>query len=144
MTVHPVHPPPAMSRIREFAVLLSIALLASRALAASPAPTASSTSSAPVVMVHFTFYERELPRLRQLEQALRVQIERAQAGELGETELHLDGNDGYLYMYGSDADRLYALVSATLRASRLMRGAEVTQWRGAGSRTFPLHPATGG
>lgn len=96
------------------------------------------------MMVHFTFYERDLPRLRQLEQRLRVQIERAHAGELGETELHLDGNDGYLYMYGPDADRLYALVGATLRASRLMQGAEITQWHGAGDKTFLLHPAPGG
>ncbi|MDC6133633.1 MULTISPECIES: hypothetical protein [Burkholderia] len=157
MTIHPVNPPPAMSRTREFAAFLSIALLAAGALAASPTPSASSASSvpvvsatlsakpsAPVMMVHFTFYERDLPRLRQLEQSLRVKIERAHAGELGETELHLDGNDGYLYMYGPDADRLYALVGPMLRASRLMGGAEVTQWRGVDSRHFALHPAAGG
>lgn len=35
-------------------------------------------------------------RIHSLEQRLKRAIKRAGAGALGETELHVDGNDGYL------------------------------------------------
>jgi hypothetical protein len=37
------------------------------------------------------------------------------------------GNDGYLYMYGPDPDRLYVVVSPILKSSTLMNNAEVTK-----------------
>src|ERR1700758_3761484 len=55
----------------------------------------------PVMMVHFDYYPQDMPRIHALERRLESAIKRAGVGELGETEFHLDGNDGYLYMYGA-------------------------------------------
>ena len=60
----------------------------------------------------------------------------ADAGELGETEIHIDGNDGYIYMYGPDPDRLYRVTSPILKSSKLTAHSEVTKWYGlAGKRS---------
>ena len=37
-----------------------------------------------------------------------------------------DGSDGFLYMYGPDADRLFAAVRPVLEGADFMRGARVT------------------
>jgi hypothetical protein len=91
------------------------------------------------MMVHFDYYPKDLPRIRVLERRLESAIKRAGVGELGETEFHLDGNDGYLYMYGPDSDRLYVVVSPLLKSSRLMTDAEVTKWYGSRTETFVIH-----
>jgi hypothetical protein len=90
---------------------------------------------------HFDFYLRDRARIRVLEQRLGSAIKRAGAGELGETEYHLDGNDGYLYMYGPDPDRLYQVVSPLLKSSKLMTGAEVTKHYGSRTESFVVHRA---
>jgi len=46
------------------------------------------------MMVHFDYYPKDLPRIHVLEHRLESAIKRAGVGELGETELHVDGNDG--------------------------------------------------
>ncbi|AOZ52745.1 hypothetical protein BKX93_05180 [Chromobacterium vaccinii] len=88
--------------------------------------------------VRFDYYPQDLARIRALERKLASAIKRARAGELGETELHLDGNDGFLYLYGPDPDRLYAAAGPILKPSRLMAHAEVTKQYAASSKTFPL------
>lgn len=90
----------------------------------------------PAVMVHFDYYPKDAARIRALERRLESAIKRAGAGELGESELHVDGNDGYLYMFGPDADRLYRASASILKSSRLMDGAEVTERYAAGTKTF--------
>lgn len=91
------------------------------------------------MMVHFDYYPKDRARIRVLEHRLESAIKRAGVGELGETEFHIDGNDGYLYMYGPDADRLYKVTSSILESSRLMTNAEVTKHYGARSETFVIH-----
>jgi hypothetical protein len=93
----------------------------------------------PAMMVHFDYYPRDLQRVHALERRLDDAMERARVGRMGEAELHADGNDGYLYMYGEDSDRLYAVVKPILMASKLMSTAEVTKHYGADERTFALH-----
>ncbi|MBX4145104.1 hypothetical protein DD788_28670 [Ralstonia pickettii] len=116
------------NRIR-FAALLGWALLAANAAAdVSPKPPG------PVVMVHFDYYEKDKARLHALEQRLDRAVKQAGAGELGETELHRDGNDGY----GASADRLYAIARPILQSSGWLTGTEVTLRRDAGAETFPL------
>ncbi|NML34200.1 hypothetical protein HHL14_25640 [Paraburkholderia sp. G-4-1-8] len=88
--------------------------------------------------VHFDYYPQDRPRIGALEHQLRHVIRRAGVGELGDSELHADGNDGYLYMYGPDADRLYAVTSPILQSSRLMKDAEVTKRYGSHTETFAL------
>jgi hypothetical protein len=91
------------------------------------------------MMVHFDYYPKDRARIFVLERRLGSAIKRAGVGELGETEFHPDGNDGYLYMYGADPDRLYGVVSPILRSSRLMTDAEVTKHYGSRTETFVIH-----
>ncbi|WP_322086800.1 hypothetical protein [Burkholderia sp. BCC1999] len=121
-----------LDRIR-FAALLGWVLLADHAAADVP-----PKPPGPVVMVHFDYYEKDNARLHALEQRLDRAVRQAGAGELGETELHRDGNDGYLYLYGASADRLYAVARPILKSSGWLTGTEVTLRRDAGVETFPL------
>lgn len=82
-------------------------------------------------MIHFDYYPKDRPRVLALERRLKQAIERAGAGELGDTELHADGNDGYLYLYGPDPERLYSAAIPVLRSSPLTANAEVSERRGA-------------
>ncbi|RAS22396.1 hypothetical protein [Paraburkholderia bryophila] len=91
------------------------------------------------MMVHFDYYPKDLPRIHALEHRLESAIKLAGVGELGETEFHLDGNDGYFYMYGPDPDRLYVVVSPILKSSRMMTDAEVTKRYGSRTETFVIH-----
>ncbi|WP_256946739.1 MULTISPECIES: hypothetical protein [Burkholderia] len=121
------------NRIR-FAAWLGWVLLAGNATAADVPPKPPG----PVVMVHFDYDEKDKARLHALEQRLDRAVKQAGAGELGETELHRDGNDGYLYFYGASADRLYAIARPILKSSGWLTGTEVTLRRDAGAETFPL------
>ncbi|MCD4485806.1 hypothetical protein LQR31_15120 [Chromobacterium vaccinii] len=116
--------------------LLSALLLALSAGAAAAPPARHLPE--PAITVRFDYYPQDLARIRALERKLASAIKRARAGELGETELHLDGNDGFLYLYGPDPDRLYAAAGPILKPSRLMVHAEVTKQYAASSKTFPL------
>ncbi len=116
-----------------FAALLGFALLTGSVAAELP-----PKPPGPVVMVHFDYYEKDQARLHALERRLDRAVRQAGAGELGETELHRDGNDGYLYLYGTSADRLYALARPILKSSGWLTGTEVTLRRDAGTETFSI------
>jgi hypothetical protein len=77
------------------------------------------------VIVQFHYGSTDLSPLFDLEQRLERAIATAKAGEFDGNEIAADGSDGYLYMYGPDADRLFAAVRATLEATDFMRGARV-------------------
>ena len=62
-----------------------------------------------------------------LEQALTKAIADAGVGVYDGHEVALlDGDDAYLFMYGPDAERLFAAVQPTLEADALLQGAKVT------------------
>jgi len=115
-----------------------IALLGSALLAGHAAADVPPKPPGPVVMVHFDYYEKDNARLHALEQRLDRAVKQAGAGELGETELHRDGNDGYLYLYGASADRLYAVARPILKSSGWLTGMEVTLRRESGAETFSM------
>jgi len=114
-----------MSRRTAFATFLCIELFAGSA-AAEQAPKPPG----PVMMIHFDYYPKDRERIHALERRLDSAIKRAAVGELGETEVHVDGNDGYLYMYGPDPDRLYA--PEVVRADEERRSHEAL-WRPHGN-----------
>jgi hypothetical protein len=118
-------------------MFLCVALLAGNAAALEQ----SQRPPGPVMMVHFDYYPKDRPQISALEHRLESAIKRANAGELGETEFHIDGNDGYLYMYGPDPDRLYAVTGPILKSSKLMTDAEVTKHYGSRTETFLIHRA---
>ncbi len=70
------------------------ALLLALSTGAAAAPPARNLPE-PAITVRFDYYPQDLARIRALEHKLASAIKRARAGELGETELHLDGNDGF-------------------------------------------------
>ena len=86
---------------------------------ASPAPEHA-------VLVHFLYGSTNLSRLFALEERLEEVIAAAGVGEYDGNEVARDGGDGTLYLYGPDADVLFATVRPTLEATDFMRGARVS------------------
>ena len=66
-----------------------------------------------------------LRRLREVEAKLQRAISAAQVGDYDGDEIAVDGSDGYLYMYGPDADPLFDVVRPILRSTPFMHGATV-------------------
>ncbi len=77
------------------------------------------------VIVHFTYGSTELSPLFELEDKLETAISEAEAGEYDGNDVATDGSDGYLYMYGPDADRLFEVVKPILERTPFMQGAIV-------------------
>lgn len=77
------------------------------------------------VIVHFRYGSTDLSPLFKLEDALESALAATGAGQYDGNEVAIDGRDGYLYLYGPDADRLYEAVAAILKREAFMRGARV-------------------
>jgi hypothetical protein len=75
------------------------------------------------VIVHFQYGSTELDPLFALEDELENAIENNEVGEFDGDEVAADGSDGYLYMYGPDADALFAVIKPILESSPFMKGA---------------------
>lgn len=105
-------------------LLVFLALVASLATACQAQPM--DTPSEHAVIVHFNYGSTDLQPLFALEDKLEAAIAAAGAGQYDGNEVATDGSDGYLYMYGPDADKLFAAVKPVLEASQFMRGATVT------------------
>ena len=78
------------------------------------------------VIVEFNYGSTDLKPLFQLEGRLESAINRARAGEFDGNDIAADGSDGTLFMYGPNADRLFAAVQPVLEATDFMQGARVT------------------
>ncbi|KQN74098.1 hypothetical protein [Devosia sp. Leaf64] len=76
---------------------------------------ASATSAEQVgeqaLIVHFQYNSTDLGNLVELEKQLTAAVEGAQLGQVDGHEIAVDGSDGYLYIYGPSADRLFDVVS---------------------------------
>ena len=82
------------------------------------------------LIVHFRYGSSDLTRLFELEDRIEDAIESAGVGRFDGNLLATDGRDGYLYMYGADADRLFDVVEPILASADFMNGAEVTRQYG--------------
>ena len=78
------------------------------------------------VIVHFSYGSTNLQAIFSLEDRLEAAIAGASVGEYDGHEVAIDGSDGYLYMYGPDADRLFDIVRPILESAPFTRGATVT------------------
>jgi len=75
--------------------------------------------------VHFFNYgSKDLSRLFQLERRLESAIAEGGVGEYDGNEIATDGSDGFLYMYGPDADALFKVVKPILLDTTFTRGAK--------------------
>ena len=90
----------------------------------------NGTDESQAVIVHFSYGSRDLSKLFQLEDKLDKAISAAKAGIYDGNEMATDGSDGFLYMYGPDADRLFAVVKPILEQTPFMKGATVTKQYG--------------
>jgi hypothetical protein len=78
------------------------------------------------VIVHFDYGSKDLGPLFALEDQLISAIDSAGAGEFDGNEIAVDGSDGSLYMYGPNADQLFAVVRPVLEQSTAIRNAVAT------------------
>lgn len=96
------------------------------------AHTAPDTSGEPIqaVLVHLDGRENAIePRdLWPIEDALMEVIEREGLGEFDGNEVGPE--DAILFMYGPDAERLFAAIETTLRANPICKGARAVIRRG--------------
>lgn len=74
----------------------------------------------------WTDEQRSLDPLFALEEELEEVLEGTGAGELDGHEIAVDGSDGLLFLYGPDADALFAAIEPVLRKSAVMLGADAT------------------
>ena len=77
------------------------------------------------VIVHFEYGSTDLARMHDAERRLQDAIAEKAAGELDGNEIATDGSDGFFYMYGADADLLFAAVKPVLESVDFLRGARV-------------------
>lgn len=77
------------------------------------------------IVVHFAYGSKDLTRLFALEDELEKAILAAGVGELDGNEVNVDGSDGYLFMYGQNADTLFEAIKPILDKTPFMRGAQV-------------------
>jgi hypothetical protein len=77
------------------------------------------------VIVHFQYGSTDLSRIFALEEQIEQAIAEAGVGEFDGNELATDGSDGFLYMYGPDADALFGAVRLRLEAADFLQGARV-------------------
>ncbi|MCA1762217.1 MAG: hypothetical protein ABR574_10675 [Cryomorphaceae bacterium] len=75
------------------------------------------------VIVRFLYGIDELEPLYQLENELKRKIDREGVGEFDWHEIAIDNSDGFLYMYGPNAEILFKTVKPILEKTDFMRGA---------------------
>jgi hypothetical protein len=88
--------------------------------------------------LRFNRLKRRGPRvrpLRETEKRLDAAITSAGVGEYDGDQIATELSEGSLYLYGPDADRLFAVVRPVLDSAPFMRGAlVVVRYRPPGSR----------
>lgn len=88
-------------------------------------PKADEPPPEHAVIVNFEYGSTDLDPMFALEARLEQAISDAGAGEFDGNEIATDGSDGSFYMYGPDADRLFAAVRPVLESAGFMQGARV-------------------
>jgi hypothetical protein len=78
------------------------------------------------VIAHFDYAAGSLDALYEVEEQLEAAINAAGVGEFDGNEIAVDLSDGSLYMYGPDAEALFAVVRPVLAGAACLRNARVT------------------
>jgi hypothetical protein len=83
----------------------------------------SSKESEHAVIIRFNYSYLDLQPLYSLEDQLKNEIAKANVGEYDGHEISTDYSDGYLYLYGPNAEILFKTVSPILKSTDFMKGA---------------------
>src|SRR5262249_45052604 len=102
--------------------------LAIRASLHGAKPTADSAKPPhdQSVIVKFAYGSRKLAPIHDLEDKLTQAINPAKVRIIDGHEIAIGGRDGSLYLYGPDADRLFAVRRPILESADFLKGPRVT------------------
>jgi len=78
------------------------------------------------VIVHFDYGHSDWSAFFTFEEHMEAVVTKANVGEYDGNELATDGSDGYLYFYGPDADKLFAVVKSQLLSAAFLKNIRVT------------------
>src|SRR5580704_4886398 len=88
--------------------------------------SASQPTAEHAVTVHFDYGTTDLGPLLALQHQLERAVSDAGVGEVDGNEVAVSGKDGFLFLYGPDVDRLFAVVRPLLEQSTAIRNAVAT------------------
>ena len=83
------------------------------------------------VIVRFNHGQKDWSSFFAFEEKLEKAVNESGLGDYDGNELAVDGSDGTLYMYGPDADKLFAFVKPYLDSAPMLKDIEVTLRYGA-------------
>ena len=89
------------------------------------AATCEKPSVHQTVVVHFLYGQEDLRPLFALVDKLNAAVKRSGLGVYAGHEIAVDRSDGYLYLYGPDADALLRAIAPILNATPFAHGAKV-------------------
>jgi hypothetical protein len=72
------------------------------------------------VIVQFNFPSGDLDRIMEVEDQLAKAVEGTSVGQFDGNEIAVDGRDNLFYMYGPDADKVYAAIEPVLLSSEML------------------------
>ena len=110
---------------QKIVALLGLASLSLNAQPTQPAQQVKRVEQA--VIVYFRYGSLDLSRLYELENRVESAIAKDGVGEYDGHEIAVNGGDGVLYMYGSNADVLFETVRPILETVQFMHGAKVVK-----------------
>lgn len=89
----------------------------------APKPKKEATSPEHAVIIRFQYGFEGLEPLYELEEKLEKVINNDKAGEYDGHEIATDYSDGFLYMYGPNAETLFKTIKPILDETSFMKGA---------------------
>jgi len=78
------------------------------------------------VIVNFDYGSKDWNQFFAFEKGFESAVNASGLGDYDGNELAVDGSDGSMYMYGPDADRLFAFVRPRLEAAAFLKHVRVT------------------
>ena len=94
------------------------------------------------IVVHFKYKKKSLDELHQLETQLSQIIEENSLGEYDGHEIAKDTN-GFIYMYGTNAENLFKAVKPVLDKTDFMKGAiAILRFGGPGASDIEVEVGT--
>jgi hypothetical protein len=83
------------------------------------------------VIVRFDYGSKDWKPFFDWEEKFEAAVAAAQVGEYDGNELAVDSSDGMLFLYGPDADKLFAVIRPQLEAATVLKNVVVTLRYGA-------------